>query len=475
MLLSRLMLARLALLLALPPALGAAAPAVAPNLVWNYTAPGKIGGSLALSARGDRVFALHSESTTAHRNATVVSIDAVTGALQWSTELPCPKSTLACEAAFGPVSVTNGTVIAATSGGLTGVAAATGQIQWQLPSGGDRVTGQPIVVQNGTDGGQLVICSTAQIGVLAIHAGSGEQAWTFSAGVETECQSPTLSVGGARVFVACNGQPAASIYAVLISDGSGELVEQLTQPGGINSEGLGLSGDGRTVFFGWTWAGEGRVAAVPSVSGIVGARWTKKLPVGSGRSSLVQAAPTIVPGQSPEAIIVADFAGWVRRLDGKTGNETWQSQPGDLASCQRGAYQCLSVSANPVFMHGGQTLLLSVMDGPQHGRVHAVSSADGSKLWSADALGSLEASTGAAVISADQTQLYIGSGQLAEHNGGNIQPIGRVVAYKIPPLQLEGGHVAAVFIARSHCRFCTTAHPLYTGITNFRNDNAAEP
>ena len=74
------------------------------------------------------------------------------------------------------------------------------------------------------------------------------------------------------------------------------------------------------------------------------------------------------------------------------------------------------------------------MDGLHGGTVHALSTADGSQLWSADALGSLEASTASPLISADGARVFIGTSKLVEHNGGNLQPVGTVVAIEVPPL-----------------------------------------
>ena len=326
----------------------------------------------------------------------------------------------------------------------------------------------------------------------------------YSAGM-AECSSPTLGAASDRIFVACNGQPAATINAIRLVDGSAEMVYQLSGPGVINTLGLGLSVDSETAYFGWTWAGIGHVSAVPTVSGSVGIQWTRTLSLSEGqRSSLIDAAPVVLApanarvdasATTAAAVISAGFDGcacaasyatimqWrkfslmsltdltdvyalfcaaspcttgvrrlcpldVRRFDAHSGNQSWAVQPADISSCQFGAYQCVSVEANLALFHDGKAVAVSTMDGPEHGAVHALSTSDGQILWTAEAHGSLEGSTSSPVFTASSRVVFIGASVLIAHYPRVLAPLftnaQRMESGTGKPVEHSGGNILLV-------------------------------
>ncbi len=98
--------------------------------------------------------------------------------------------------------------------------------------------------------------------------------------------------------------------------------------------------------------------------------------------------------------------------------------------------QCASIEANPAFAHGGRTVLLSMMDGPNHGKVHALSTADGSERWAVEVGGSLRASTSSPVVAPGvrADRFFVAAGALPFHGGGNVVLGGAVHAFDLPPL-----------------------------------------
>ena len=91
-------------------------------------------------------------------------------------------------------------------------------------------------------------------------------------------------------------------------------------------------------------------------------------------------------------------------IESSTGNLIWVTKPG--TGCQS-AYQCLSIQTRPSFAFGGSLMLLSVMDGPHRGRVHALATANGKQLWAVDAGGDLRASNSRPVPNRNSTRFFI--------------------------------------------------------------------
>ena len=396
-----------------------ACPGPQPCLAWNVSLPHPVSGSVALSPTGEAVFVLGG-------NSTLYGLRALDGARLWEVPLPCGKQ-YGCPATnVGPVA-TEDAVFAAAEGGVLAVSQATGAVLWRVPfpteNADDHVTGQPLLAPQGNSSPLLIVPTQAQ-GVLALDAASGAQRWAYAPPMSA-CLAPTLSPDLRHVYTACNGQ-TADVLELGLADGSPRTVFS-KEPAGIADGGVAVSSSGDTLFFGWLWAGNGHLVAVGAQDGTQ--HW------GMPTKSYPLARPLFAPALAPPFFLIAtDFGGKVYRLDPENGTAAWTVQP--AKGCGSDWEQCASIEANPAFAHGGRTVLLSMMDGPNHGKVHALSTADGSERWAVEAGGSLRASTSSPVVAPGvrADRFFVAAGALPFHGGGNVVLGGAVHAFDLPPL-----------------------------------------
>jgi hypothetical protein len=354
----------------------AAVGASAPRLAWNYTLPAPPTGGVMLSPAEDVVYALttdgvnsYNDGRVVHHNASLTAVSTSDGRVRWQVELPCPNR-FKCASFFGPLAEQSA-VYAVGTAGVFKLSADTGEVLWlfAFPAADDdaAASGELLLVQNGTSN-TVLVCPLGNLGVVALDTTTGKQVWSYEPALE-ECMTGTLSALTSEVMFPCNGQ-TGSLVAIGIATGAVRTVWQATasHPAGLNGQGITLGGGGSAYYFAWTWGGIGHLLATNNFGT---PRWSLQT------GATVEARPVLVPSPQPPLpqdplalLLTADFKGVLRALDPLSGNVSWSVTPGDLSTCERGFYQCLSIQAAPSFIHGGRTALVSVMDGPNHGQLH---------------------------------------------------------------------------------------------------------
>lgn len=437
-------------------------PGPAPCAAWNVTLPQlNFGAPMAMSAK---LLYLQSD------NGTVLALDPATGAVVWRRALGCGATYCASDS-VGVVLVpstppssnpSSGTghsdllvaVWAVGTGGAGNpdVAAPEQNIPNQGGGGGvtvyrlgggdgtvvwrnhnvsryadDYLAAQHTLVElprhpAGSPRRLVLLLPCASEGLLALDAGTGKGLWQYLPTEGTPEMATAAAVPG--LVLAPFNAVAGSVVVLNATTGT-EVAEVWVHnsPGAVADAGVGVGPDGVAVF-GWDWVGKGTVVAVsPGQGGQWEQRWSVALP---GQHSLVTARPIFVA----HLVVVVDFTGAVSALDLQSGKTVWSTTPGSGCPPGDSGYQCLSIQSQPVPIHAATQIMVGVMDGPTRGRIHAISSADGSSLWQVDAGGDLAGSFAAPLATANSSRFFVSVRDALVRN-----PKWSVAAWDLPPAQ----------------------------------------